>query len=74
MSRAPKVLTVVMANTYRTEVSIVHENDHHPYIRRTVQIELTEEQRAQLEPQLLAPERHEEILDCWLEPVESEEA
>jgi ACT domain-containing protein len=74
VSCAPKVLTVIMADTQRTYISIVHENEHKPYGRRTVQIELTDEQRRQLEPRYtgnISPgaEQYEEVLYCWFEPV-----
>ena len=72
----PRTLTVVLADTHRTMVSIVYENDHMPYRRRTVQIELTPEQREALAPRYLGRDgkeaAHEEVLDCWLEPADGE--
>lgn len=73
MSRAPEVLTVVLEDRWGTYISIVHENEHRPYVRRTVQIRLTDEQRAQLEPQKVGSDRgttkYEAVRECWLEPV-----
>ena len=77
-SRAPRTLTVVLANTLVTEIAIVHEGEHRPFLRRTVQIDLTPEQRAALEPRVAGEsngrQRHEEILTCWLEPGEVTDA
>jgi hypothetical protein len=76
VTRAPKVLTVVLIDTTRTVSAIVHENEWKPYSKRTVQIELTPEQRAQLEPRVIASwplgDEYEEVLSCWLEPTEAE--
>lgn len=64
-------LTVVMVNTWRTQIAIVHENSFLPYTRRTVQIELTQEQVAALAPQKLGvncgKDVHEEMGEVWLE-------
>lgn len=64
-------VTFVLANTHRTYVAIVHENEHVPYRRRTVTIELTPEQVALLEPRVVGidggKEVYEEHLACWLE-------
>lgn len=72
--KVPEILTVVLADTYGTEIAVIHENSYRPYQRRTVQIRLTEEQRAALAPRYVGmrgPDPvHEEILECWLEPVE----
>lgn len=67
----PKVLTVVMADRTATYISLVHENEHQPWRRRTVQIRLTPEQREQLRPRptgtINGQEQTEAIVDCWLE-------
>ena len=71
----PTTLTVVMADTLVTSTAIVHENEHRPYRRRTVQIELTGKQRQQLQPRYTGHSNgqatHEEYIDAWLEPVET---
>jgi hypothetical protein len=63
-----------MADTWRTRGAIVHEGEHRPYGRRTVQIELTTEQQQQLQGKLLGTDSgkpvHEELLDCWLEEIQ----
>ena len=60
-----------MADTYRTYIAAVHENESFPYRKRIVQIELTPEQLEQLKPRVTGwdsgSEMHEEILDCWFE-------
>ena len=70
----PRMLTVVLADRHRTVSAIVNENEHVPYGRRTVQIELTPEQREAIAPRCLFPGGrspvHEHILDCWLEPTD----
>ena len=72
----PRTLTVVLADTHRTNVAITCENEHVPYRRRAVQIELTDEQRRALAPSYVGEgyggAMHEEILDCWLEPADGE--
>ena len=69
--RTPNTLTVVLADTHRTTVAIVHENEHIPYRRRTVHVKLTPEQLAQIEPRstgwMSGEERFEEVVTCWLE-------
>lgn len=65
-------LTVVMLDTLRTTIAVVHENEHMPYGRRTVQIELTPEQAAKLTPRELGSMNgtkvYETIGPLWLEP------
>ena len=69
------VLRVVMLDTWRTHCAHVHENDHVPYGRRLVSIELTPEQLAMIEPRKLGvdcgQDRHEEVGEVWLEDVEA---
>lgn len=64
-------VTFVLADTHRTYVAVVHENEHVPYRRRTVTIELTPEQVAQLAPRRVGVSQgadvYEETLTCWLE-------
>lgn len=71
MSERRIVLTIVMLDTHRTRMAIVFENEHTPYGRRTVQIELTPEQCRHLAPKLLGQDRgepvFEEIGPVWLE-------
>lgn len=74
---APKTLTVVMADSFSTRMRIIHENEWSPYVRRTVQIELTEEQRQKLIPKHVGVDRgkniYEEILECWFEPIDEKD-
>lgn len=64
-------LTVILVNTWRTQMAIVHENSYMPYTRRTVQIELTPEQVAAIAPQKIGvncgKDVHEEMGEVWLE-------
>lgn len=64
-------LTVIMLDNHRTYIAVVYENDHIPYGRRTVQIELTPEQMTQITPRKLGvingKDKFEEIGPCWLE-------
>lgn len=73
MPAVPDTLTVVLADTLGTETAIIHENEHRPYGRRTVQVALTEKQRRLLKPQFLGyasgHARHEIVLQAWLEPA-----
>ena len=70
----PEVLTVVLADTQVTQTAIIFENEHRPYQRRTVQIELTPDQRRQLEPRhtgrVNGTDTFEEVHQAWLEPAE----
>jgi hypothetical protein len=63
--RAPKTLTVIMAATYDAVMNAVHLNESVGVQKRTVQIELTDEQRQKL------PLGHEEVIACWFEPEET---
>lgn len=71
-----KILTVVMVNAYRSYIAAVYEEQSFPYSRRTVQIELTDEQMKLLEPRecgnISGEKRQmlEEIERCWLEDKE----
>ena len=74
---APKVLTVILADTHVTMSAIVNEQEWVPYGRRTVQIELTPEQRKAIERRHTGYDRvremYEVIVGCWFEPDEDEE-
>lgn len=67
-------LRVVMLDTLPTVVALVHENEHQPYRRRLVTIELTPEQAALLHPRvtgkLNGKDQHEVIGEVWLEDEE----
>jgi len=67
----PKRLTVVFADTHRTRIAAVHENEYFPYSFRTVHVALTTEQLIQLTPKMLGHDCghsvHEEVFNCWLE-------
>lgn len=73
MSKNP-TLTVIMLDKFRTMVAICHEGEHCQFGRRTVQIELTDEQAALIAPRHLGRSNgvdyHEEIGQCWIEPQE----
>ena len=61
-----------MANTWRTHMSIVHENEHMPYTYRTVHIPLTDEQiEALANRPVVGMDRglpvYEEVYNSWLE-------
>lgn len=64
-------LTVVFANTYRTYIGVVHENQFFPYEKRTVQIEFTEEQKELLKKRFVGSsgneKMYEEIFEAWIE-------
>ena len=71
MSDKVKILTVVFANTWRTTVAVVHENQELPYSFRTVRVELTDEQMKALEPRVVGQDGtidvYEDIYNSWLE-------
>lgn len=71
--KVPDTLTVVLADTTAAMVAVVHENETRPYIRRTVQLRLTEAQRRAIEPRYTGHSNgkatFEEVLDAWLEPA-----
>lgn len=64
-------VTFILADTHCTYLSVVHENEHRPYRRRTVTIELTPEQAALLAPRVVGvnggKDVHEELLTCFVE-------
>ena len=67
-----RTLTIVLADTQATHISLIHNQEQRPYRRRTVHIELTAEQRRLLTPrktgQIKTQPVYEEELGCWLEP------
>ena len=69
---APRTLTVVLADTFVSEIAREFEGEHRPYERRSVQIELTPEQREKLKRRKVGVRggetMREVIIDCWLEP------
>ena len=69
----PDTLTVILADTQSTYIAVVHENEHRPYERRTVQVKLTEEQRRAIAPLRTGMNggkpTHEAYLQAWLEPA-----
>lgn len=64
-------LTVVFADTFSSEMSVVHLGESRPYKKRTVSIYLTPEQADKLKAQSVGTsngkERFEEIFECFLE-------
>jgi hypothetical protein len=64
-------VTFILADTLGTRIALTHENEWIPYKRRSVTIELTPEQVAQVTPQKVGEwERKpvlEEIVTCFLE-------
>ncbi len=64
-------LHFILADTHRTYVAIVHENEHVPYRKRIVTIELTPEQMEAIKPrkigEMQGKEVYEELLDVILE-------
>lgn len=71
MKPTMKRVTFILADTHVTWVSLYHENEHRPFRKRTVTIELTPEQVSQLAPRNVGVRdgeaQFEEILECFLE-------
>ena len=67
-------ITFIGADTLRTYIAAIHENEQVPYKRRSVTIELTNEQLAQLEIRTLGhangTDWKEEIISCFVENEE----
>lgn len=63
---------VVMLDTHRTRMAVIHENEHIPYRRRLVEVYLTPEQEELLEGRKVGIEAgepvFEEIGPMWIEP------
>lgn len=72
MGEEKLVLTVVFLNTFDCETSVIHLGSPQPFVRRSVQIELTPEQVKELQPRVLGKDRgadrYEKRVECWLEP------
>ncbi len=64
-------LHFILADTHRTYVAVVHENEYVPYRKRIVTIELTPEQMEKIKPrkigEMQGKEVYEELLDVILE-------
>jgi hypothetical protein len=64
-------VTFVLADTFETQTRLVYENEHVPYRKRTVTIELTSEQYEQIRPVQVGVDRgkpHFEIfVECFIE-------
>ena len=64
-------ITFIIADTLTTMLRAIHEGEHSPYRKRTVTIELTESQKAQLALRKVGlsggKPRYEEILECFEE-------
>ncbi len=64
-------LTFILADTQRTYVSITCENEHRPYSKRTVTLELTAEQLLQVKPRYTGDRgnarTYEEVLEVFVE-------
>jgi len=76
MADAPIKLHFVLADTLATYLSLIYENEHRPYRKRVVTIELTPEQMEAIAPRSVGwcdgTERYEELLDVILEMPESD--
>lgn len=68
-------ITFVFADIWETEMRLKHENEFVPYKKRTVSINLTEEQLKQIQCQRVGrdgnEDKYEEIIDCFIENEES---
>lgn len=64
-------LIVELVNTFRTRLAVHHENDHIPFRRRIVCIELTPDQIKKLEPKKLGTDQgadvFEELGNIWVQ-------
>lgn len=67
-------LTVELLDTFRTRMGVIHENDHIPYGRRLVSVELLESQINRLKPKVVGIEGtrevYEELGSVWIEMKE----
>jgi len=70
-------ITFILADTTTTYVALVHENQHRPYSKRSVSIELTPEQELLIRPRktghINGKVQHEIILDCFVEAEDGPE-
>ena len=64
-------ITFIIADTWETEARLRYENEHVPYKKRTVTINLTDEQLKQIQCEKVGKEsdvdKLEEIIDCFIE-------
>lgn len=64
-------VTFIIADTYRAEVAMIHEGQTCPYRKRSVTIDLTDEQIAAISPRRVGKrgpdEVYEEVLECFIE-------
>ena len=69
-------LAVEYVDTFRSEMAVVHLNDHIAFGRRVQIIKLTDEQLEQLKPRCLGTsknvEQFEQIGRVWLQEVDDE--
>ena len=65
------IVTVILADTFTTRMSIMHLNQTRPYQKRAVTIQLTTEQWDKIKPLVIGKENGvevtEEILECFLD-------
>lgn len=62
-------LHFILADTYRTYIAVVHENEHVPYRRRIVTIELTPEQMEAIKPRKVGKDRGKDVYEELLEVI-----
>jgi hypothetical protein len=66
-----KFLCVELLDTHRTTIAVVHLNEHLPFGRRVVQIELTQEQQDKISPKELGTNQgikvYEQIGNIWIQ-------
>ena len=69
-------ITFIMADTWGTEARLRCDNEHVPYKKRTVTINLTDEQLRQIKCRKVGKEsdvdKFEEIIDCFIENEKSD--
>lgn len=66
---------IIMLDTHRTRIALVHENEHIPYRRRLVEIVLTPEQEALLQPLCVGTEGGNDVFEeygpAWFQKGDS---
>ncbi len=69
-------LTVILVDSTATDIAITHQNEWLPFRKRTVHIELTDEQMKMLEPRhtgtINGKPQFEVIGEVWLESEEKQ--
>jgi len=67
----PTTLTVIVVDTFANRMALIHQNEFRPFIKRTVHIKLTDEQREAIAPRDVGTEgnvvQYEEVFECFLE-------